>query len=157
MKFENVKFKEQKCFGIEKHITLKNKKEGIINTLWMTFVESVDYKAAGVLYGVSRNFDMTTQEFDYSACTNIDTPILKEFEKKEITIPGGKYAKFSSKGIMNTEAIEKFYTDVFTFTMVGGEITPDMGRGINSFELYDDSYLGIDNPESVYYLLIPVK
>lgn len=157
MKFENVEFKEQKCFGIEEHITAKKKKEGLINTLWMTLIESIDYKTAGDLYGVSRNFDMTTQEFDYSVCTSIDTVILKEFTKKEITIPGGKYVKFSSKGIMNAETIEKFYTDVYTFTMVGGEITPDMERGINSFELYDDSYLGIDNPESVYYLLIPIK
>ncbi len=157
MKFENVEFKEQRCFGIEKHVTAADKKQGVINDLWMTFVESIDYKAAGNLYGVSKNFDITTQEFDYSACAHIDTPILKEFTKKEITIPGGKYAKFSSKGIMNAETIEKFYTDVFTFTMVGGEITPDMGRGINSFELYDESYLGIDNPESVYYLLIPIK
>ncbi|WP_028856295.1 GyrI-like domain-containing protein [Psychrilyobacter atlanticus] len=157
MKFENVEFKEQKCFGIEEHITTTNKKEGLINNLWMTFVESIDYKAAGALYGVSKNFDITTQEFDYSACADINTPILKEFTRKDITIPGGKYAKFSSKGIMNDKTIEKFYTDVFTFTMVGGEITPDMERGINSFELYDESYLGIDNPESVYYLLIPIK
>ena len=157
MKFENVEFKEQKCFGIEKHITTTNKKEGVINDLWMTFVESIDYKTAGDLYGVSRNFDITTQEFDYSACADINAPILKEFTKKELTIPGGKYAKFSSKGIMDAETIEKFYTDVFTFTMVGGEITPDMERGINSFELYDELYLGMDNPESVYYLLIPIK
>ncbi|MEI6858181.1 GyrI-like domain-containing protein [Psychrilyobacter sp.] len=157
MKFENVEFKKQKCFGIEEHITTENKKEGLINTMWMTFVESVDYTTSEVLYGVSRNFDMTTLEFDYSVCAEIKTPILKEFEKKEITIPGGKYAKFKSKGIMNTETIEKFYTDVFTFAMVGGEITSDMERGINSFELYDNSYLGMDNPESIYYLLIPIK
>jgi len=157
MKFENIEFKEQKCFGIEEHITTTNKKDGLINTLWMTFVESIDYKVAGDLYGVSRNFDIITQEFDYIACAHIDAPILKEFTKKEITIPGGKYAKFAYKGIMNPETIEKFYTDVFTFTMVGGEITADMERGINSFELYDNSYLGMDNPESVYYLLIPIK
>ena len=54
MKFENVEFKEQKCFGIEKHITTENKKEGLINTMWMTFVESIGYKTTGVLYGVSR-------------------------------------------------------------------------------------------------------
>ncbi|OQY41698.1 MAG: hypothetical protein B6227_04295 [Fusobacteriia bacterium 4572_74] len=117
MKFENVEFKEQKCFGIEKHITITNKKEGLINSLWMTFVKSINYTTSEALYGVSRNFDMTTQEFDYSACAEINTPILKEFEKIEITIP----------------------------------------EGINSFELYDNSYLGIDNPESVYYLLIPIK
>lgn len=157
MEFKNVEFKEEKCFGIEKHITPADKKQGVINDLWMTFVESIDYKTAGDLYGVSRNFDIATQEFDYSACAGINAPILKEFTKQEITIPGGKYAKFSSKGIMNAETIEKFYTDVFTFTMVGGEITPDMERGINSFELYDESYLGMDNPESVYYLLIPIK
>lgn len=157
MKFENIEFKEHKCLGIEEHITAIDKKQGIINNLWMTFVESIDYKTAEDLYGVSKNFDMTTQEFDYSACADINTPILKEFTKKEITIPGGRYAKFKSKGIMNAETIEKFYTDVFTFTMVGGEITPDMERGINSFELYDESYLGMDDPESVYYLLIPIK
>lgn len=120
MKFENVEFKEQKCFGIEKHITITNKKEGLINSLWMTFVKSINYTTSEALYGVSRNFDMTTQEFDYSACAEINTPILKEFEKIEITIPEGKYAKFRSKGIMDTEAIEKFYTDAFTFVMVGG-------------------------------------
>jgi len=100
---------------------------------------------------------MTTQEFDYLVCAEINTPILKEFEKKEITIPSGKYAKFRFKGIMAPEAIEGFYTDVFTFIMIGGKIIFDMDRGINSFELYDDSYLGMDNPESIYYLLVPVK
>lgn len=157
MKFENIEFKEQKCFGMEEHITIAKKKEGLLNTLWMNFVESIDYKTSGVLYGVSRNFNMITQEFDYSACTHVNTPILKEFFKKEITIPSGKYAKFAYKGIMNSESIEKFYLDVFTFATVGGEVIPDTERGINSFELYDDSYLGMDNPDSIYYLLIPIK
>jgi len=157
MKFEIVEFEEQKCFGIEEHITKINKEEGLVNNMWINFIDSIDYKDVKNLYGVLKNFDLTTQEFDYSVCANIGTPILKKFKKKEITIPGGRYAKFTSKGITNNETVEKFYTDVWTFTMVGGEIIPDLERGINSFELYDDSYLGMDNPESIYYLLIPIK
>ncbi len=158
MEYEITELISIRCFGIEKHITKENKKENtIFNDIWKSLMESVDYKKCSVAFGTSKNFKMDTQEFDYMACVKEGTPVLSDFNMQNTIIPGGRYAKFKFKGVMNSESVEKFYNNVFTFSMTAGTLIPDMERGINSLELYDESYRGMDNPESVFYLLIPIK
>ncbi|WP_319201851.1 GyrI-like domain-containing protein [uncultured Ilyobacter sp.] len=158
MDFEIIEFEATDCFGIENHITPENKKGNkILNDMWETLMDSIDYSKIIYAFGVSKNFQLDTQEFDYNACVKEGTPLLKEMQAKKITIPGGRYAKFRFKGIMSSDAVEKFYTEVFSFSMTSGEVIPDMDRGINSFELYDESYRGMDDPESIFYILVPIK
>ncbi|WP_320046447.1 GyrI-like domain-containing protein [uncultured Ilyobacter sp.] len=158
MDFEIMEFKATDCFGIENHITKENKRGNkIFNEMWETLMNSIDYNKIKYAFGVSKNFQLDTQEFDYIACVKEGTPVIKEFKSKRTTIPEGKYAKFRFKGVMSSEAKEKFYPEVFAFSMTSGKVIPDLERGINSFELYDDSYTGMNDPESVFYLLIPIK
>ncbi len=46
---------------------------------------------------------------------------------------------------------------ITSFSMTSGNIIPDIDREIYSFELYDESYRGMYDPESIFYLLIPIK
>jgi len=158
MKFEIIEFETRNCFGIENHITKKDKMgSNIFSNMWEILMDSIDYKKLKYSFGVSKNYQMDTQEFDYIACVEVGTPLIKNMEYTKTVIPAGKYAKFKSKGVMSSEVMEKFYTDVFSFSMTSGKLLYDMERGINSFELYDESYRGIDDPESIFYLLIPIK
>ncbi len=119
MEFEIIKFKEISCFGIENHITKENKRgSNIFNNMWETLMDSIDYKKIKYAFGVSKNFQLDIHEFDYMACVEEGTPVTKEFQSKKTIIPGGNYAKFKFKGIMSSEAIDRFYKGVFSFSVV---------------------------------------
>ena len=160
MNYEIIELEEKKCYGLGAHIGAHDSsKEEILIKIWGDLMGAIEYQKIKECYGISKNFNMATGEFDYTACVENNIPVLREIEFEKMTLPQGKYAKFKFVGVVESVSITEFYSKAFGFVMMGGELVADMERGINSAELYDEDYNSEDmtDPNSVFYLLIPIK
>lgn len=153
MTYEVVDVDEKRIRGMEIFVNWEVHTSDGIAGLWMDFIQKTDLKSLKSSYGVSKNLDVETLEFDYMAGSE-DGCIVDSEGTTEWVIPGGRYARFSNRGLMTRQSIAKFYEESFKSVFASGRI--DSERGISSFELYDKDYIVMGNTESLYYLLIPV-
>jgi len=154
MNYQVIELKELKLSGKEIFVDKEAQDGNKISQFWCDFIENTDTSKMGNSYGISKNFNPMTFEFDYIVGVQNKDSLKDLTDIEEFTIPAGKYAKFRCQGAMNKESIHQNFKESFEAVMRDGILDPM--RGINCFELYNEEFLGAENPETVYYLLIAI-
>lgn len=159
MQPEIVERKEFKAIGMRGKTSLNN---NTVPALWMEFVPRM-YKVPNRINGKEafgvceyipdfdpKEFNDDT-EFTEFVCVEVDnfSEIPEGMFNK--TIPGGKFAKFTHKGRVDTMKSTYDYIYGTWFPSSKYEV-----RNADDYELYDERFLGIDNEKSEVDIYIPI-
>ncbi|MBK9247509.1 MAG: GyrI-like domain-containing protein [Ignavibacteria bacterium] len=126
--------------------------------IWDVFIKRMDEIPHALKSETSYAVEFLGQEFHtegkwfYMPCIEVtefdEIPILMVAK----TIPAARYAVFTHTG--DISGVHELYTFVFKEWLPNSEF--EMAFDFN-LELYDERFLGVDNPESQLEILVPVR
>ncbi|MFA8342931.1 MAG: GyrI-like domain-containing protein [Rhodothermaceae bacterium] len=160
MKPELKEIEEFTVVGMEKTVTLKT--NYLIVELWEKFSQRIDEiknRIGTEYFEVCKPFEegekeKFTEDSEFTKVASVKVSKVEDLPEgmTAVTVPGGKYAVFTHKG--------KSMEIKSTYEYIWGKWVPSTDLEVDlrySFELYDERFLGPENPDSEMEIYIPIK
>lgn len=123
-----------------------------IPQLWSQFLlraaEIKNRTDEAIYFGAEDNYDETTREFDYMACVEVNEADSLPSGMEQWQIPANTYAIFAT----TLPHINDTYASIESRLADSGLER----KHAPEFELYDETFAA-DDPESLFYIYVPVK
>lgn len=146
--------------GMEKTVTLKT--NYLIYQLWQEFaprIGEIKNRVGDAHFEVSKSCDESdienfTEDSEFIEVASVKVDKVEEIPEgmTAVTVSGGKYMVFTHKGL--AMELKK------TYDYIWGKWLPNSKYSVkldNTFEVYDDRFLGPENPDSEMDIYIPIK